>query len=481
MNLLLIMSDEHRRQVMGCYGNALAQTPHLDALAARGARFANAACNVPICVPSRAAFVTGRYGHQIGSWDNAAPYTGIEASSWGHRLLGAGDHVTTIGKLHFRQPGDPTGFADQRIPMHVMHGVGDLFGCIRWDMPRTRHQLEVIRHAGPGESEYIRYDRAIAAAAVAWLQHEAPRHAAPWCLWVSFTLPHFPLVVPPPYFERYPPERVPLPIQWDPSDWPAHPHLRAFRETRVQTPAEHVGEAAIRRAIATYYGMCTFLDEQIGRVLGALRATGLDRSTRILYTSDHGEMLGDYGCWGKHTMYDSDIAVPLILAGPEVPPGGVVDQHVSLVDAFPTILDAFGIPPASGDGDLPGRSLWPAAQGEAFPQRSVFAEYHATGSESAVYLLRDARYKLVHYAGYAPQLFDLVTDRAERHDLAADAAHADALRRLEAELRRLVDPEGLDAAAKADQRRRLALHGGEAAIRAAGPQIAFTRAPEEFR
>ena len=344
----------------------------------------------------------------------------------------------------------------------------------------ARHQLENIHAAGGGDSEYLRYDAVIADQACAWLRDESRGHEAPWCLFVSFTLPHFPLIAPPADYARYPLEDVPLPIQWRPEDWPHHPHVAAFREARVQTRGEFPGEEPTRRALAAYLGMCTFLDAQIGRVLDALNACGLADRTRVIYTSDHGETLGDYGLWGKSVMYDSAVAVPLILAGPDVPAGAVRDVGVSLVDAFPTICEGAGVPLEAADADLPGTSLWPLARGEGPTSRTTFAEYHASGSVSAAFMLRDERRKYVRYAGFAPQLFDLVNDPEERRDLAGDPASAAELNRFEAQLRAIVDPEAVEAEAKAAQRSLVERNGGEAAVRAAGSEINFTRAPEQF-
>ena len=161
-NVLVILSDEHTRRVLGCYGNRIVRTPHLDALAARGTRFARAYCQTPICVPSRASLATGRWPHAIGAWDNATPYVGTEAPSWGHRLGAQGHHVTTVGKLHYRRVDDPSGFPDQRVPLHVLDGTGDLYGLLRGDMPPRPQSLRHVLDARAGESEYIRYDRAIA-------------------------------------------------------------------------------------------------------------------------------------------------------------------------------------------------------------------------------------------------------------------------------------------------------------------------------
>ena len=158
--------------------------------------FRNAYCPTPICVPSRASLATGRYAHTIDSWDNGTPYIGTEADSWGKRLSEQGHKVTTIGKLHYRKVGDPSGFDDQRLPMHVLEGVGDIYGCLRDAMPVRPHSREQIYEAGPGEVEYTRYDRATTEEAIRFLTDEGPRQEKPWALFVSLTYPHFPLRCP---------------------------------------------------------------------------------------------------------------------------------------------------------------------------------------------------------------------------------------------------------------------------------------------
>jgi choline-sulfatase len=125
-NVLLILTDEHSRLALGCYGHPVVRTPNLDGLAARGTRFTSAYCQTPICVPSRASLATGQWAHAIDSWDNATPYVGTEAPSWGHRLIARGHRLTTVGKLHYRRVDDPSGFPDQRVPLHVLDGTGDL-------------------------------------------------------------------------------------------------------------------------------------------------------------------------------------------------------------------------------------------------------------------------------------------------------------------------------------------------------------------
>lgn len=477
-NLVFILSDQHNRAISGCYGHPVVRTPNLDALAARGVRFTRAYCNCPICVPSRASLATGRYVHSLGAWDNAHPYTGADFKSWGHRLRGAGHHVTTVGKLHYRSPDDDTGFDDQRIPMHILEGEGDLYSLIRHDMivrPLARRR---VLEAGPGESSYTTYDRAIAVEACQWLAEEAPRHEEAWVLFVSFVTPHHPLIAPQEFFDLYPVESVPLPAQYGREVRPQHPVLEEIR--RVNGVDDEFSETELRRAIAAYYGLCSFMDAQVGMVLGALEKAGLGDSTRVIYTSDHGDTLGDHGLWWKYTMYEGSAGVPFIMAGPDVPQGRVVPHTVSLVDCFPTVLECVGVPLTSDDATLPGRSLFAPARGTG-ADRPAFAEYHASSSCTGYFMLRGGRYKYVEYIGYPPQLFDLDDDPGELRDLAEEPGFASVLSSCAAELRQICDPVEVDRQARAAQKLKLDEHGGEAAIRALGHRISHTPAPEDFR
>ncbi|HEV2122351.1 MAG TPA: sulfatase-like hydrolase/transferase [Chloroflexota bacterium] len=478
-NLLFICSDQHSRHVLGCYGNPVVRTPNLDALAARGTRLENAYTNTPICVPARSCLATGRYAHTIGSWDNATPYVGTEAPSWGHRLTQQGHRVTTVGKLHYRAPEDPTGYPDQRLPMHVLAGGGEAYGLLRDRMPPLSQTRQQVLSAGAGESEYTRYDRAVADAAVSWLRDEMPSQAdtsgKPWALFVSFVYPHFPLVVPEAYLRPYPLENLPLPVQWHPDEWPHHPVLDWKRQ--VQHLDEPIDEPAIRRALQTYCGMVTFLDEQIGRVLAALQESGRAGETRVIYTSDHGDMMGEHGLWFKSVMYDGAAGVPLILAGPGVPAGKTVCTNVSLVDCFPTVLEIVGVLPTPEDAALPGRSLLQLVR-EGDRPRTVFSEYHAIYSPSGTFMVRTERHKYVHYVGPPSQLFDMIDDPDEPCDLAADPAHASTLAACRQHLYAICDPEQVDRRARADQQRRIEAAGGVQGLISRGPKIAYTPSPK---
>ena len=472
-NLLVIMSDQHNRRMLGCYGHPVVKTPHLDALAARGTRFTDAYTTCPVCVPARAAFATGKYVHQIGYWDNADAYDGA-LPSWHHRLRERGHRVVSIGKLHFRNVGEDHGFSEEIVPMHVVEGKGDLMGLVRERMPVRKGAYKMADMAGPGESPYTFYDREIAARAQVWLREEAVGYRdQPWVLFVSFVCPHYPLTAPPEFFYRYHDQPLPLPKLYARSERPDHPYVRDYRETFNFD--DYFDAAKVKRAIAGYYGLCTFLDDNIGKVLRALADAGLADSTRVLYTSDHGDNLGARGLWGKSTMYEETVGAPLIIAGPDIPANEVRSTPASHVDAYPFIIEAVG---ARGGGlydGQPGHSLFALARGET-PDRDVLAEYHGMGSTTGAFMLRHGRFKYLHYVGYPPQLFDLEADPEELRDLASDASYAGALATCKERLHRVLDPEEVDARAKQRQAELLAEHGGRDAVIARG-DLGFTPAP----
>jgi choline-sulfatase len=475
-NLLFILSDEHQRDIAGCYGSRIARTPHLDRLAARGVRFANAYTPCPICVPARGALATGRWVFQCKHWDNAAPYHG-EIPSWHHRLRDAGHDVVSIGKLHFRSTDDDNGFSRELLPLHVLDGVGDLIGMLR-EPPSARGSMPALAaSAGPGHCHYNDYDGAIAEAACDWIARAAARRAGkPWALFVSFVRPHFPLTPPPEFFALYPPDRMPMPRLYDQAGRPRHPVVKALRA--IMSYDDYFADAAaVRRAVAAYYGLVSFLDDNIGKVLAALDRAGLTGKTRVVYTSDHGDNVGCRGLWGKSVMYDESAAIPLIMAGPGIAQGAVVETPVSLIDCYRTAMEAVGCPVPPADEALPSRSLFKIADGNR-PARAVLSEYHAAGSITGSFMIRHGRWKYVHHVGFRPELFDLAADPGETRDLAEQPAMASALEECEAVLRAICNPEAVSAEAFADQRRRIALHGGADAIKARG-DYSYTPAPGE--
>ena len=471
-NLLVLMSDEHNPKFLGCAGHRFVATPNLDALAARGTRFTQAYTTCPICVPARAAFAVGRYVHDIGYWDNGDAYDGAIAS-WHHALRTQGHRVVSIGKLHFRgRPGDDHGFSEEIVPMHVVDGIGDVKGLIRTDIPRRKGGDKMAKYAGPGESAYTAYDRDIAARAQVWLHEEAPRwRERPWVLFVSFVAPHFPLTAPPEWYYRYRALDLPLPKLYAGAERPHHPYLDDYAHC-VDYDAHFHSDDDVRRAIAGYSGLVSAMDENVGKVLRALADTGLADATRVVYTSDHGDNVGARGLWGKSTLYEESAGVPLIVAGPEVPAGRVVDIPVSHIDCAPAVFEATGAAPTI---PLAGHSLFGVARGET-PARPVICEYHAIGSVAGAYMLRHGRWKYCRYVAYRPQLFDLIDDPEELRDLAGVREYAPVLAECEARLRAILDPEAVDRRAKERQAELLAAYGGRDAALARG-DLGFTPAP----
>ena len=481
-NLVIILSDQHHPRLMGCAGHPLVKTPNIDRLAARGTRFSSAYTNCPICVPARASLATGRYVHQIRFWDNAIAYDG-SVPSWGHRLMAQGHRAISIGKLHYVSS-DPArnGFTEEILPMHLADGDGDVVGLIRDELIVRKGSAKLGPEAGPGESDYTRYDRSIAGHACQWLESKAPTLTdKPWVLYVGFVCPHLPLIAPPEFFEMYAHCDIPMPDMYAEAERPRHPHIDFLRRSRP-FDAGFTGPAMVKRAIAAYMGSVSFMDHNVGKVLASLEQAGLNDSTRVIYSSDHGENLGARGLWAKNTLYEDSAGIPLILAGPGVPEGRVVTDPVSLVDVFPTVLECVGAKPANEDANLPGASLLTGAAKGAMPDRTVLSEYHASGSPSGSFMIRHGKFKYIHYCGYAPMLFDLQNDPYERRDLAGDPSFKADLAACVARLRATLDPEAIDRLAKADQANMIHRLGGKEAVLGRGairhsppPGVAATR------
>jgi len=461
-NLLFLVSDEHAGSALGCAGHPIVKTPNLDALAQRGNRFSNAYCNVPVCVPSRASLATGRYAHRIRHWDNAMPYRGAP-EGWAHRLRADGFATCAIGKLHYRSEGDDVGFEHQDIAMHVKDGKGDLLGSIREPKPPVRTAGRALaERLGVGETNAIRYDRDVTTRAIAFLQGRGRDTDRPFALHVGFVAPHFPLIAPEAFFALYDPAGMPLPKMSRLDERPRHPWLDALRESFVTDT--FFDDEKRRIAVAAYFGLCSFLDHNVGQILTALDDTGLRDETDIVYMSDHGDNLGARGLWQKNTLYEESARIPLITAGSGLvsQTGREIKTAVSLVDVAPTALAAAG---CDAPGDWPGTDLAHIASRPDDPDRIVFAEYHGAGSISGAYMIRWRSYKYIHYAGHLPpMLFDLDGDPEEHTDLGTAAKYASVRTKMLGFLKAITDPERTDAQAKADQRDLVARHGGADAI-----------------
>lgn len=472
-NILVIVSDEHDPAVTGCYGHPLVRTPHVDRLASEALVYDNAYCASPICVPSRLSLLTGRYAHQIGAWDNGSILDSA-VPTWGH-LLGAAGHETVIcGRTHFNGIDRLHGF-DRRLVEDLPSWYSPAPGAPsrRPEARRTRVHVTTggaAEELPPGpQHRHDTYDAEVAALARQFLQEKAESPGGrPWLLYCGLIHPHFPLVAPRAYLDLYDPRDVMLPATWDEPLEAQHPVIRQLRRGLANDVP--LAEDVVRRAIAAYWALVTLVDHHIGAILDAVNRTPLRENTVVLYTSDHGEMAGQHGMWQKHCFYESAVRVPLLLRLPaRFLPGQVakparVRENASLVDVLPTLLDLAAVSGAERPDDLPGRSLLDTAAAEQsggahtgrVATQPVFAEFHAEGMLDAGYMLKRGAYRYCHYVNERPQLFRPEDDPEERSDLAGDPAFTNRLANLRRELLSIVDPEQVDAQAKADQARRRA-------------------------
>jgi choline-sulfatase len=469
-NILLITADQHRRDAAGCYGHPRVRTPHLDRLAAQGVRFERAYCNSPICGPSRISLMTGRHLHELGLWCNGVPWNG-RAQTWAARLREAGYRTISRGKMDVPGPHGSVGFEDFQEPIpraacnpwplrepRVYDRPGFHFdGFMDWPHAgqsreeRLREcglapdRLHVTNEAGAYQTGYYDHDRLTTDAALAALRHHGRR--GPWAMHVGLLQPHWPFLCPQEFLDLYPAASVDLPIDFRLPNPALHQTLRHYQATQNDFRAI-AGEAHLRRIIAAYCGMITCLDRLVGELLTELERQGLADNTFVIYTADHGEGLGTHGLFDKLTPYEESVAVPLIIRGPGVRPGRVA-QPVSLVDLYPTILECARVPLTEAErAELPGRSL--LAAGTRADDRPILSEYHGIFLRDSWFLLVQGSRKYTHYVGRRPSLFDLAGDPHELCDLHARPASQPVLRRLESQLRAVVDVEAVAARAARD-------------------------------
>ena len=450
-NFLVILSDEHRKDALGCALHPLVHTPHLDRLAARGTRFTNAYTSSPMCVPTRAALACGDYVHRTGFWDSATPYDG-SAATWMHRVRDAGHEMVSIGKLHFRSGEDDNGFSEEILPMHVVGGVGWMAALLREDPPAYDAAAELAADSGPGSSSYTDYDLAITAAATDWIA--ARRNAErPWAAFVSLVSPHFPLRAPPEFYNLY----ADADFDLEPQQLPDHPEIRNL--ARFFDYERHFTAETRHAAMAGYFGLTSFLDDCVGEILATLEESGQAEDTVILYLSDHGELLGDKGMWTKQVMYEASAGIPMILAGPGVPDGIVRNTAASIVDVAATALDVML---DTSDDSAPGLSLRRLAQDPDDADRTVLCEYHDGGSTTGAFMVRWGDWKYVCYPGMPPQLFNLAEDPSEDHDLGSDVSQRAAAARAEgaSRLAAICDADAMNRQCFADQAARIGALGG---------------------
>ena len=469
-NVVVIMTDQHSPKMLSCYGHPQVKTPNLDSLAASGVRFTSAYTPSPLCVPARASFATGRYVHEIGCWDNAIAWAG-QPEGWPQKLPSAGHETVSIGKLHFRSEEDPIGFSQRILPMHIADGVGELSGSIRPDLPRRTQGRKLAEDIGPGETSYTAYDRNITNEAISWItktSNSPPRdeegNTISWVLYISYICPHFPLSAPIEFYDLYDLNSIVIPKPYDPEHIKRYPWWEAFHNS-ILFDEYFKDDLHRRKAIANYYGLVSFADDNIGKVINALKNTNSYKNTHIFYTSDHGDNLGARKIWGKGTMHEESAGVPLIVSGPKIKEKSTINTPVSLLDIYPSILDSLNLATSERDNELPGSSLFKIVENKSqeFSEREILSEYHAAGATSGVFMIRKGVWKYIHYTGYHSELFNLEDDPEELKNLSHKKEYANILKDLMEVLYNKLKPEtpeSIDTRAKLDQANYIEEHGG---------------------
>lgn len=459
-NILLLMADQLNPAFLPMYGNRIVKAPHLQALGARGTVFGNAYCNYPICAPSRYSMLSGRLPNSIDAFDNAAEFPAATPTLM-HHLRQMGYSTTLAGKMHFVGPDQLHGY-ETRLVTDIY--PADFAWVPDWtqgprNAPTGISMRAVIESGICQRSLQIDYDdeTEFLAQQKLWDLARGARDR-PFFLTVSFSHPHSPFTAPEEHWNRYRhddidmPQVGPLPLsELDKhSEWLYYSHGR----DRYTVRPEHVHNA--RHA---YYGMISYVDDKVGRLLDILDRSGLADDTLVVFTSDHGEMMGERGMWFKQCFFEGAVRVPLLVAGTGWSGTGRVDELASLVDLMPTLLDvASGGRPPEPCSPQHGQSLLPLAQGHGGAPRHVIAEYSDMGVCAPCRMVREGSWKFIHTHGHPVQLYDLASDPNELRNRSGEAALADVEARLQQLLLSGWDPETVNQRVLRSQAERKLIH-----------------------
>ena len=461
---LILMADQLAPSWLPIYGHELVQTPHLSRLAGAGTVFESAYSAYPLCAPSRAAMLTGRYASAVDVFDNAAELR-AGAPTVVHALRAAGYHTAVAGKMHFVGPDQLHGF-EERLTTDIY--PADVDWTPDWNRSLDRplpwyHTMESVLNPGIcAASMQTDYDQEVSFTAVRKL-YEIARHRdeQPFLLCVSFTNPHDPWEIPRRHWERYRPEQIDDPRVPAIGLEQADPHSRRLR-AMCQVDQAGLTSEQIRRARHGYYAAISYVDERIGEVLDALRDSGLEDRTTVLFTADHGEMLGERGLWYKMSFLEPSVRVPLIVRRPGQDGARRIAEPVSLIDVAPTLLELAGLGPddrgsafSAGELVLEGVSVAGSVTGAgAAPSHPVVSEYHGEGVQAASAMVRQGSHKLIVSLEDPDLLYDLGSDPLELTNLAADGVGEPVAARLRETLSARLDLEEIDRRVRVSQRER---------------------------
>jgi choline-sulfatase len=452
-NILIVMVDQLAPAFLPIHGHRLVKAPHLEALARGGIVFDSAYCNSPLCSPSRAVFMTGRLPSKSGVYDNAAEFR-ADIPTYAHHLRNLGYRTILSGKMHFCGPDQLHGF-EERLTTDIY--PADYGWTPDWDHPLERpdwyHNMSSVTQAGLCvRTNQLDFDDEVVFTAERAL-YEIARSSdkRPFLLVASLTHPHDPFAITQRYWGLYRDEDIDMPgpaLARDALD----PHSLRLRHVSAMD-AQAITERQIRDSRHAYYGAISYVDDNLGRLMEALRATGLGADTIVVFLSDHGEMLGERGLWFKMTFFEGGARVPLVISAPGRFAPRRVPASVSLVDLLPTLVDLAGGDSEALGQSIDGRSLHGHLEGGA-GHDEVIGEYLAEGAIAPIVMIRRGSWKFIHSAPDPDQLYDLSADPGERQNLAAQSEHAGRAAEFKAEVARRWDLARLDAQVRESQQRR---------------------------
>jgi choline-sulfatase len=452
-NFLILMADQLTARALPAYGNRVAKTPHIDALAAAGVVFESFYCNSPLCAPSRFSFLSGRQVSAIGAYDNAAEFP-AQVPTFAHYLRHSGYQTVLSGKMHFCGADQLHGFEERLTTDIYPADFGWTPDWTRFEhRPSWYHSMDSVTQAGPcTRTNQIDFDDDVVVTARQKLFDMARgSDRRPFCLVASMTHPHDPYAIPHRYWDRYRHAEIDMPrvrIQPDLLD----PHSRRLRHV-CGLDLQAIDEAQVRAARHAYYGAVSYVDDQIGVLLSALADARFADNTVVLLLADHGDMLGERGLWYKMNFFEPACRIPLIVHAPPRFAARRVANSASLVDILPTLCELAGEGCANYASPLDGNSLMPQLSGD-LGSDEVIGEYLAEGAIAPLVMIKRGRYKFIHSPVDPDQLYDLRDDPDEVRNLAPVPQHAPRVQEFLAEIARRWDLPSLHAAVIASQQRR---------------------------
>ncbi len=451
-NVLLVMADQLAAPFLSIHGGP-AVTPNIDRLAADGTVFDSAYSNSPLCAPARFAMMSGQLNSKIGAYDNASEFAS-SIPTFAHHLRAAGYQTSLVGKMHFVGPDQLHGY-EERLTTDIY--PADFGWTPNWEDPDGRfdwwfHNMDSVVHAGVADaSNQLDYDDDVAHFAERKIR-DLSRTAddRPWMLTVSFTHPHDPYVARSEFWDLYDHDEIPMPRVGALTGDDLDPHSARLRHV-IAADVTDVTPEQVRTARHAYLANASYVDHHVGTLLATLERHGMRDDTVVIFTADHGDMLGERGLWYKMTFFEHGCRVPLIVSAPGDGGGGRVAAHASLLDIAPTMLDVAGV---EVPAEMDGVSLLPMIEAGADDDHAVLGEYFGEGAVAPIFMIRRGRYKFVWSQPDGAQLFDLVDDPDELSNLVGRSEHLDTVADFTAEVFRRWDVDAIDAEVRANQRAR---------------------------